>query len=159
MVINPKRRKDKYNPYTLVYSDENNTYSVDFTDGEGKKHNVAISKEIYEAMNGFELEDISQLNKYDRYIEHSDITKILLTKKTLKTEVTLDEILIDEEQKKKLKELLKDLPDKQRQRIKLYFEDEKNLEEISELEGCSFQTISENIRLGIDTLRKNLKNF
>ncbi len=42
----PKRRKDKYNPYTL--SVENGRYYLSFSDGEGVYHNMEIDSALYE---------------------------------------------------------------------------------------------------------------
>lgn len=41
----PKRRKDKYNPYTIHKNNEK--YFVSFEDGQNILHTVEISKELY----------------------------------------------------------------------------------------------------------------
>jgi len=66
----PNRKKDKLNPYTL--SIENNTYYISFTDGQGIFHKQEISMELYAAFNGFELDDISQMNVTSRHWEQSE---------------------------------------------------------------------------------------
>ena len=50
MVNRPKRRKSKDNPYTLIYNEIKNTYSVMFKDGENNTHLVEIKKEIFDAI-------------------------------------------------------------------------------------------------------------
>ena len=52
----PKRRKYKYNPYSIC--EQNGCYYIKFLDGEHKKHKFEISKELYETFNEFELKDI-----------------------------------------------------------------------------------------------------
>lgn len=63
----PKRRKDKYNPYSI--SEMDGTYFVSFKDGQGVVNKYEITKELYNAFNSFELEDLSYLNVWDRHIE------------------------------------------------------------------------------------------
>ena len=68
-----KRNKDKYNPYTLLSNKDKNIYVVVFKDNRNKTHNIEVSKDIYNAFDRFELEDISQMHKYERHIEHSEV--------------------------------------------------------------------------------------
>lgn len=59
----PKRRKDKYNPYTL--HKENERYYIVFIDVNNHIQKVEVSKTIFDSFNIFELEDISQMNEYE----------------------------------------------------------------------------------------------
>ncbi len=47
----PKRRKDKYNPYSIFESD--GKYYIEFADGQRKEHCMEISRELYEAFDKF----------------------------------------------------------------------------------------------------------
>ena len=73
MVKIPVRNKDKYNPYTLGYDESNKTYIVEFVDNMKVIHRVQVSDKIYEAFNEFELEDVSQIHKYQKHIEHNEV--------------------------------------------------------------------------------------
>ncbi len=42
---------------------------------------VEVSKSVFETFNIFELEDISQMNEYDRHLEHSEAYEHTLHKK------------------------------------------------------------------------------
>ena len=75
----PKRRKDKYNPYTLC--SEKGKYYVYFVDVNNRIQMVEVSKSVFETFNIFELEDISQMNEYDRHLEHSEAYEHTLHKK------------------------------------------------------------------------------
>lgn len=59
----PKRRKDKYNPYTL--STESGKYYILFIDVNNHIQKVELSKKLFDSFNKFELEDISQMNMTD----------------------------------------------------------------------------------------------
>lgn len=85
----PKRRKDKYNPYTL--SEKNGSYFLAFTDGQGVLQNMEISRELFEAFNGFELDDLSVLNEWDRHIEQSQQTEQSLDRRALHRPETVED--------------------------------------------------------------------
>lgn len=63
----PKRRKYRDNPYTLIYDIDKECYIVSFFDNQNNQ--VKISEKIFEAFNKYELEDISQLHKIDKYLD------------------------------------------------------------------------------------------
>ena len=52
----PKRRKDKYNPYEIYEKD--GKYYVSFRNGEKEYKDLEIGKNVYEAFNTFELQDV-----------------------------------------------------------------------------------------------------
>lgn len=64
-VNKPKRKKSKDNPYTLLVI--NNKYYVEFKDVKNILNTVEVTEEQFEAFNEFELEDKSQMNKYERH--------------------------------------------------------------------------------------------
>ena len=72
----PKRRKDKYNPYTLTEKEDKHFLS--FWDGQGVLRELQITKELFEVLNRFELDDLSILNEWDRHYEHSELTEASL---------------------------------------------------------------------------------
>lgn len=53
----PKRRKDKYNPYTLTIAD-GRFYPL-FPDGQGMAHHMEITSEMYVLLDSIELENRS----------------------------------------------------------------------------------------------------
>ena len=52
----PKRRKDKYNPYEIYEKD--GKFYVSFRNGEKEYKNLEIGKSVYEAFNTFELKSL-----------------------------------------------------------------------------------------------------
>lgn len=72
----PKRRKDKYNPYTLT--EKKDKHFLSFRDGQGVLRELQITKELFEVLNRFELDDLSILNEWDRHIENSELTEASL---------------------------------------------------------------------------------
>ncbi len=76
----PKRRKDKYNPYTICEND--GRYYLSFKDGQGVQHEMEIQKDLFDMLNRFELDNLSILNAWDRHIEHFEQTEQSLNRRT-----------------------------------------------------------------------------
>ncbi len=93
MVKIPVRNKSKDNPYVLGYDEKKKTYTVKFIDNKKIIHVVEISEEIYHVFDRFELEDVSQIHKYQRHIEHSEIYESTLNKRMLKHPISFEKEL------------------------------------------------------------------
>lgn len=109
--------------------------------------------------NDNELQDISQLNEFDRHIEHSEQSESTLHKKTLLNNIPLEDIIISKIRSGKLKEMLVCLSPLQRERIILFYWERFNCSEIAEIQGCTRQAVSLSIRRGRKKLKEEiLKN-
>lgn len=157
MAERPKRRKHKDNPYTLEFVEEKNSYRVSFRDVKGKFHRVEVNKEIYQAFDRFELDDLSELNEFDNHIEHSEVYENNLNERAMDKPLGVDEIvetmLINEE----LKKAINELSEVQKRRIKMYYFEDMTLEDIARVEKTSHQAISKSIIKALAELRKILK--
>lgn len=151
----PKRRRDKYNPYTIysVGAETNEPhFYVTFAATNGEKVCTEISKEIFGLLDQFELEDLSYLNEIDRHYAYLDQTEI----ESHMNSLSLSPLPEDMFKYDDLYAAINTLPEKQRERLTLYYFHNLTLEEISRLEGVSFQTISKSIDLAIKKLSKIL---
>ena len=72
----PKRRKDKYNPYSIFELD--GKYYIEFADGQRKAHCMEISRELHAAFDRIELDVLKNLNFVERHLEQSEIYDITL---------------------------------------------------------------------------------
>ncbi|MBE6139353.1 MAG: sigma-70 family RNA polymerase sigma factor [Firmicutes bacterium] len=157
MAERPKRRKHKDNPYTLEFIEEKNSYRVSFKDVKGKFRRVDVNKEIYQAFDRFELDDLSELNEFDNHIEHSEVYENNLNERAMDKPLGVDEIvetmLINEE----LKKAINQLSEVQKRRIKMYYFEDMTLEDIARVEKTSHQAISKSIIKALAELRKILK--
>lgn len=154
----PKRRKSKDNPYSLNYNEENHTYKVSFKDGINIFHEIEVSEKIYEAFDKFELEDISQMHKYERHIEHSEIYENTLNSRAVDKPVNLEQevenkIMVDE-----LKNAINLLSEVQKRRLKMYYFEDMTLKQIADIEGCSPKNVFKSIEQAKENIKKNLKN-
>lgn len=153
----PKRRKDKYNPY-ILYT-KAGRYYISFVDVNNNFQEIEVSQEVFESFNKFELEDISQMNEYDRHLEHSEVEENTLYQKSVSSEQPLEEyfenILVTEN----LHMAISKLPEVQKRRLKKYYFEEKTFEEISLEEGCTYQCVQRSVHRAVAKIKNILKNL
>lgn len=158
MAERPKRRKHKDNPYTLIYIEEKNIYMVSFKDVSGQLQEIEISEEVFNTFDNFELQDIKELNEYDRHIEHSDIFENNLEARAKDKPLSLEDEVIKKSLIAEIKNELNKLPIIQRERIKKYFFENKTYEEIARDEGVNKTSIMRAINSGLEKISKKFKN-
>ena len=118
-----KRRKKKYNPYTLEMN-----HMISFIDSKGVKQNISLNEELYQEFNAFELEDLKELNEYDRHIEHLELTEDNLYHYTKNKYVSLEEFVFEKLLYEKLHQEINKLPEIQKRRLKMYYLEGKKKE-------------------------------
>ena len=109
----PKRRKDKYNPYTIFEKD--GQYYVSFKDGQGDLHKLEISKVLYDTFDSFELSDLVYLNVVDRHIEQSEVWENTLNMRAMKKPDSMEEIVFRRLQTEKLHKAISELPENRKE--------------------------------------------
>ena len=115
----PKRRKDKYNPYTLSQNEDK--HYISFRDGQGVLRELQITKELFEVLNRFELDDLSILNEWDRHIEHFEQTEQSLNRRAFSKEESVEETVLRSIEYERLHRAISELPETQRRRLILYY--------------------------------------
>ena len=140
----PNRKKDKYNPYTLIISD--GRYYLSFKDSRGELQTIEIDEVLYGLFNRFELEDISYLNKLSRHIEFCKPESI-------------DEKVSRNIEYELLHKAISKLPEIQRRRLLLYFFGEMTYEQIAALEGCTKRAVKFSVDIAIEKLKKDFGIF
>lgn len=153
----PNRKKDKFNPYTLTI--ENNTYYISFIDGQGNFQKQEISMELYDAFNRFELDDISWINEKKRHLTEKGISNELLRYQIADSAESLDDCVNRSMMYQKLYEAIRELPDIQRRRIRLYYFDGYTYEQIAKSEGCTHPAIIKSIRAAERSIFNSLRRL
>lgn len=149
-----KRRKDKYNPYSIY--EDNGTYYVAFRDGQGHMNRFEISKALYDTFDAFELEDLSYLNVWDRHIEQSEIWEPTLNERAVDVPESVEDIVIRNLQNEKVHNAIEQLPETQKRRIKMYFFEGMTYEEIAEKEKCKHPAIIKSVKAALEKLKNIL---
>lgn len=152
----PKRRKDKYNPYTLTKQD--GRYFVSFTDSCNNPQYVEVSKEVFQCFDEAELTELSQMNEYDRHIEHSELTEISLWRRTLTVDITLEDraevnLMMDQ-----LRTALTLLSETQRKRWISHHYWGVSYTDIGKAEGCSRQAVAHSVESANIIIKNLIKN-
>ena len=110
------------------------------------------------ALNEFELIELSQLNEFDRHIEHFDLCEEAINKRAVNKQKSIEENVEELLEHEKLKEAINKLSPIQKRRLKMYYFEDMTLDEIALVEKCSHQAVSKSIKKSIEELKKNLKN-
>lgn len=160
MINRPKRRKDKDNPYSLDFKENN--YVVSFKTVKNEYKEVKVSEEVFKAFDKFELEDISQLHKVDKHIDmrvidNTEYMDIILFNNAVNDEISIEEQIENKILQEELKKAILELSEVQKRRVIKYYFENKTLQKIAEEEGCSIASVKESLDSSINKLRKKLK--
>lgn len=150
----PKRRKDKYNPYTIC--EKNGKYYLSFSDGQDVRHEMEIQKELFDMLNQFELDDLSVLNEWDRHIEHFEQTEQSLNRRAYYKAESVEDAVLRNIEYERLHRAISELPETQRRRLTLYYFRGLTYEQIAEMEGCSHPAVIKSVSAAIKKIRKIL---
>lgn len=150
----PKRRRDKYNPYTL--SIENKKYYVSFKDIKGNIKKTEVDKTVFDAFDSFELEDISFMNEVERHYEFSELSEHKLNMRAVNKPKTVEESFTDNLIIDELNNIFGNLTKIQRKRMIYYFFDKMTFKQIADLEGCAYQTVQKSIEKVKNKIKKIL---
>ena len=153
----PKRRKDQNNPYTLYttgISSEHPHFYISFYNHEGEQHHLEIEKALFDALDKFELEDLSFLNEMDNHYEQSELSTESLYLRAATPPDMLEDVVFQKIEEEQLHIAISKLPEVQRKRLILYYFSGCTYEEIAKQEGCSKIAIKKSIDGAIKNLRK-----
>lgn len=154
----PKRRKDKYNPYTIGTT-EDGRHWLTFLDGQGDRHHVEISAAVYALFDSFELDDLSYLNEVNRHYEQSELTEASLYDRAVHRPATVEESALQSMEYAQLHRAISELPEIQKRRLILYYFQGLTYEQIAEMEGCTKRAVKFSVDIAVEKLKKFFKNF
>lgn len=150
----PKRRKDKYNPYTICKRD--GRYYLAFTDGQGAWHELEITADLYGALDQFELDGLAALNEWDRHIEHLEQTEQAINRRAVNYPKSVEDTVLRNLEYEQLHKAIAELPETQRRRLTLYYFQGLTYGQIAKIEKCSHPAIMKSVSAAIDKIKKKL---
>lgn len=148
----PKRRKDRYNPYTLSVKEGKRFLS--FKDGQGVRHDIEIEKDVFDMLNQFELDDLSFLNEWDRHIEQSEQTEQSVNRRSVHKAESVEEAVLRSLEYQQLHKAISELSETQKRRLILYYFRGLTYEQIAETEGCSHPAIIKSVSAAVEKIKK-----
>lgn len=158
MATMPKRNKSKDNPYTLGFDEDKNIYTVEFVDNKKVIHKVEITEKVYQAFDKFELEDISQIHKFRKHIEHSEVYEETLEHRMIEKPITIEEEVEEKILIEDIRNVINSLPDIQKRRLKKYYFEDRTLEEIAAEEKCTKVAVKYSIDIALEKISQKFKN-
>ena len=117
-----------------------------------------VLTEVYKALDRFELDDIKEMNEYDRHIEHSEIYEDNLCARAMDKPTGLEDYIIQKSTFEDLKKAIDMLPEVQKRRIKKYYFEDKTEQQIADEENATHQSVHIILERAIENLKKILKN-
>ena len=153
----PKRRRDKDNPYeifTVGIKTDAPRYYIRFKDGSRFENNLEISKDLFDLLDSFELDDLSFLNEWDRHLEQSEQTEATLNARAILRKETVEEEVFRHIENEMLHRAIATLPKVQRRRLTLYYFGNLTYQEIADLDGCSKVAVKYTIDKALAALKK-----
>ena len=117
---------------------------------------MEISKDLFDSLDRFELEDLSFLNEVDRHYEQSEQTEASLNKRAMKKQDSVEEEVQQRIEIQALHDAISNLPEIQRRRLVLYYFGEFTYEQIAEMDGCTKRAVKFSVDLAIEKLKEIL---
>ena len=155
----PKRRKDRDNPYEIFTTGINTAcphFYLSFKDSNGIEQCMEIDKALFDAFDGFELDDLSFMNEVDRHYEQSDQTEQSLNRRAIQPQESIEETVFQRVEDEALHRAIVQLPEKQRRRLILYYFGDFTYEQIAAMERCTFQAVAKSVTAAEKSLKKFL---
>ena len=151
----PKRRKDKENPYTVLYRD-GKAYIM-FEDGQKIEQLVEVDDKLFQLFNTFELEDLRHLNIFDRHIEHAWVSEKTLYRRSEQSVESAEDEAVWNILKEDLYAAIIKLPETQRRRLVLRYFFDLTYIEIARIENCSIPPVVHSIKAAEKKIKKFLE--
>ena len=152
----PKRRRSKDNPY-IIYAKKGDgeifKYYVSFKDAQGGFFCVEVEKEIFDAFDRFELDDLSFFNKVERHYMLAEIPDDFLSEYLDSNDEAIEDVVHMKLMKEKLRTAINRLSKLQRRHLVLYFYEGYTYEQIAKIEGCTKSAVKFSIDIALRKIR------
>jgi len=134
-------------------------YYTSFVDGDGAIRETEISYEVYLALEGCRKHEKRQINFIDRHVEQADLSESQLQERMARLPISLELLVENQEQARRLYAVIDSLPETQRRRFLLSHEDGLTYKQIAALENCTIMPIQRSIIGAEVKIREKIKKF
>lgn len=144
----PKRRKSRDNPYTIFtvgIDTDTPRYYISFIDSQGINVCTETSKELFDLLNQFELEDLSYFNEVDNHYEQSELLEGTMENRMLYQRESLEDTVLRQDEYSRIHKAIAMLPLIQQRRLRMYYFEGMKYGEIARLEGCTLQAVAKSV--------------
>ena len=147
--------------YTLreEVTESNTRYFISFKDGQGDFHELEVSHAFYMEFRRLELNNRKIQNWDQRHREFNEVWEETLQRRALRLPKSLDELLLDAERDELLYRTIDALPETQKRRFLLHYEDGYTYPVIGRMEGCSARAAQQSAALARDKIKAQMKEY
>lgn len=140
--------------YTLEYIENEDKYYISFTDSAEHECRIEIDKEIFDIYMNSKKSYIKIKNETSRHLEQSILTEEDVYNRAFNPVESVEEIVIKNIDKEKMKQALKDLTEAQYRRIDLHIVNEITIRDVAKLEKVQKRQIEKSLQLGLKKIKK-----
>ena len=140
--------------YILEYIEDEDRYYITFVDSVKHECKLEIDK-VFETYMKSKKAYIKIKNETSRHLEQSVLTEADLYKRALEVAETVEDTVIKNIEKEKMKQALKCLTEAQYRRIDLHIVNNITIRDVAKLEKVKKRQIEKSLKLGL----KKIKNF
>lgn len=140
--------------YILEHIEDEDKYYITFKDSVEKECRIEINKEIFDAYIKSKQAYIKIKNETSRHIEHSELTEEDMHKRAFNQNESVEETVIKNIEKEKIKKALQSLTEAQYRRIELHIINEITIKDVAKLENVQKRQIEKSLRLGLKKIKK-----
>lgn len=150
-----KIMKYEVDSYILEYIEDKNTYYIYFKDSVEKDCQIEISKEIFDTYTESKKAYVKIKNETSRHLEQSTLTEEELYHRAFNSIESVEEVVIKNIDKEKIRQALNSLTETQHRRVDLHIINGITVRDVAKLEKVQKSQIQKSLQQGI----KKIKNF
>ncbi len=140
--------------YTLEYIENEDKYYISFIDSAEHECRIEIDKEIFDIYMNSKKAYIKIKNETSRHLEQSALTEEDVYNRAFNPIESVEEIVIKNIDKGKMRDALKDLTETQYRRIDLHIINEITIRDVAKLEKVQKRQIEKSLQLGLKKIKK-----
>lgn len=140
--------------YTLEYMENEDKYYISFVDSVEHECRIEIDKEIFDIYMKSKKAYIKIKNETSRHLEQSVLTEEDVYNRSFNPIESVEEIVIKNIDKGKIREALKDLTGTQYKRINLHIVNEITIRDVAKIEKVQKRQIEKSLQLGLKKIKK-----
>lgn len=145
--------KYEVDSYILEYIEDNNAYYIYFKDSVERNCQIKINKEIFDAYMDSKKAYVKIKNETSRHLEQSTLTEEELYHRAFKPTESVEEMVIKNINKERMRQALNNLTETQHRRMDLHIINEITIRDIAKLEKVQKSQIQKSLQQGVKKIR------
>ena len=144
----------KVDNYTLEYIEDEDKYYISFTDSVEQECRIEIEKDIFDTYIKSKKSYIKIKNEASRHLEQSVLTEEDIYRRAFEKNESLEEKVIKNSEKQKMRQALQNLTETQYRRIDLHIINKISIRDVAKLEKVQKSQIQKSLKLSFEKIKK-----